>query len=75
MKSIAILIITFLSSICFATESEEQISPILAEPIEIVLVCPEGSAHEGEELPQWVTTEEAAEFFCNEATEDTEIAE
>ena len=75
MKSIAILIITFITSICFASENEEQITPIIAEPIEIVLVCPEGSKHEGDELPAWVTTEEAAEFFCNDTEEETEIAE
>ncbi len=75
MKSIAILIFIFLTSICFASESEEQITPILAEPIEIVLVCPKGSKYEGEELPKWVTTEEAAEFFCNDTVEETEIAE
>ena len=75
MKSIAILILSLLACICFASESEEQIKPILTEPVEIVLVCPEGSKHEGEELPEWVTTQEASDFYCNEAVEETEIAE
>ncbi len=75
MKSITILILSLLACICFATESEEQVKPILPEPVEIVLVCPEGSKHEGEELPKWVTTIEATDFYCNEIIEETEIAE
>ena len=75
MKSITILFFTFIAAVCYASEDVEKITPILIEPVEIVLACPEGSKHEGEELPDWVSTEEAAEFFCNEKVEETEIAE
>ena len=75
MKSITILCFTFLAVVCHASEDVEKITPILTEPVEIVLVCPEGSKHEGDELPHWASTEEAAKFFCNETVEETEIAE
>jgi hypothetical protein len=75
MKSITILYFTFISLICYASESEDGIAHIITEPVELVLVCPEGSKHEGEELPTWVTTEEATKFYCNELVEDSEIAE
>ena len=64
-----------MAGICYATEKEEVITPVLTEPVEIVLVCPEGSKHEGDELPEWVTTDEAVLFYCNESVSETEIAE
>ena len=73
MKSLLVIALTFLVSICNASE-QEKVKPLVAEPVEIVLVCPEGSKHEGEEVPKWVTNEEAIKFYCD-SPEETEIAE
>ncbi len=74
MKSLTIIWLTCLVGTVFADE-KQSIQPIINEPIEIVLVCPEGSKYQGEKVPEWVTTSAATEFFCNEASEETEIAE
>ena len=74
MKSLNVIWLTFLIGICYASE-DTNITPIIKDPVEIVLVCPEDSKHEGEELPKWVTTNNAIEYFCNEANNETEIAE
>jgi hypothetical protein len=72
---LSLLSLSFLTSICFASEDNKDIAPILQlEPIEVVLLCPAGSQHEGELIPNWVANDEAAEFFCNDA-EEKEIAE
>ena len=75
MKSLNVLFFTFLVGICYASENDEDITPIITEPVELVLLCPEGSKFEGELVPKWVTTDEATEFFCNDAIEETEIGE
>ena len=77
MKSIFILCFTFLTSICFASENEKRIETLIIqpEPVEVVLLCPEGSKYEGELVPKWVSTDEATDFFCNETSDETEIAE
>ena len=74
MKSLHVIWFTFLIGIGYASEDEE-VTPIIKEPVEIVLVCPEGSKHEGEELPKWVTTKDATEFFCDGSKQETEISE
>ena len=77
MKSIFVLCFTFLTSICFASENEKRIETLIIqpEPVEVVLLCPEGSKYEGELVPKWVSTDEATDFFCNETNDETEIAE
>ena len=75
MKLIAILALALLTGICCAAEDKDDSTPVLTKPVEIVLVCPKGSKHEGDELPQWVTTEDATNFYCNESVDETEIAE
>ncbi len=74
MKSLTIIWLTCLAGFSYAAE-EESIPPIVNEPIEIVLVCPEGSKHQGEEVPAWVTTTAATKFFCNEVSDEIEIGE
>ena len=65
------------TSFCYASDNDTRIEPLVIqlEPVEIVLLCPVGSQHEGELVPKWVTTDEATEFFCNDAAEEIEIAE
>jgi hypothetical protein len=65
-----------MSSISLASDHNNVIAPVLdqPEPIEIVILCPAGSQHEGELIPKWVTNDEAAEFFCNDS-EELELAE
>lgn len=77
IKSVCALYFAAQTSFCYATEDEKDVSQIIMqpEPIEVVLLCPEGSKHEGELVPKWVTTEEATEYFCNDTYEDTEIGE
>ncbi len=75
MKSITIFFLTLLAGVCYATEDEDDQSPKLTKPVEIVLVCPKGSKHEGDKLPEWVTTKDAEDFYCNESVNETEIAE
>ena len=74
MKSLHVIWLTLLVGICYASKDENTTPPI-EDPVEIVLVCPEGSKHEGEELPKWVTTKDATEYFCNGPKTETEIAE
>ena len=74
MKSLTVLWFTFLVGICYATE-DENITPIIQDPIEIVLICPEGSKHEGEKVPKWVTNNDAIKFFCDGPQQETEIGE
>lgn len=72
------LCIFSLTSFAHATESEGTIPRIItapAEPLEVVLLCPEGSQHEGELVPKWVTNDEATDYFCNDSTEEMEISE
>ena len=67
-----------ITSFSYASESEGTIPRIIAapaEPLEVVLLCPEGSQHEGELVPNWVTNDEATDYFCNDSTEDTEVGE
>jgi hypothetical protein len=66
-----------LASVCHASEDEKRIEALIIqpEPVEVVLLCPEGSKYEGELVPKWVSTDEATEFFCNDTDDETEIAE
>jgi len=77
MKSLFVLCFTFLASICFASENEKRIEPIIIqlEPVEVVLLCPEGSKYEGELVPKWVSTDEATDFFCNDSEDESEVGE
>ncbi len=61
----------------YASENVRTIEPLIIQPVpvEVVLLCPEGSQHEGELVPKWVTSDEATEFFCNDSTEETEVGE
>ena len=76
MRLLSALCFTFLTSICFASENDQTIEPIFIqiEPVEIVMLCPDDSQHEGELIPKWVTSDEATEFFCNDSDE-LELAE
>ena len=76
-KYFSALCFMLLTSTSYASENVRTLEPLITQPetVEIVLLCPEGSQHEGELVPKWVTTDEATEFFCNDAIEETEIAE
>lgn len=68
------------TSISYAADSEGTIPRIITAPaeplaLEVVLLCPEGSQHEGELLPKWVTNDEATDYFCNDSTEEMELSE
>ena len=75
----------YLNALCFmllmptsyASENVRTIEPLITQPelVEVVLLCPEGSQHEGELVPNWVTTDEATDYFCNDSTEKTEVGE
>jgi len=78
IKSLCAISLLCLASQSYSAESEGTIPRIIAapaEPLEVVLLCPEGSQHEGELVPKWVANEEAMEFFCNDAEEETEVGE
>ena len=77
MTSLSVLCFIFLASVCHASDNEKRIEPLITqpEPVEVVLLCPEGSKYEGEPVPKWVSTDEATDFFCNETSDETEIAE
>jgi len=77
-KFISVLCFTCITSFSYASENDETIPRIIpapAEPLDVVLLCPEGSQHEGELVPKWVANDEAMEFFCNDADDVTEVAE
>lgn len=76
MQLLSVLCLLFFSSISFASDNHSVVTPIILQPelVELVMLCPEGSQHEGELIPKWVTNEEAIEFFCNDS-EELEIAE
>lgn len=67
----------FLTSICYASDSNTRVKPIITKPerVDVVLLCPEGSKFEGELVPKWVTTDEATDYFCNDTYEETEVSE
>jgi len=78
MKVLNIIWLTFLGltfsvGIGHASMDEDK-EPRIQEPLELVLVCPEESKHAGDELPRWVTSSEAVDYFCNH-TQETELAE
>jgi len=75
MKLLSALCFTCLANFCYASENEDTIPLVITEPVEIVLLCPDSSQHEGELVPKWVTSDEAIEFFCNDSTEETEVGE
>lgn len=76
--SVCAFCLAALTSFCYASEIKGTIEPIYAspaEPLEVVLLCPEDSTNRGELVPNWVTTDEAIEYFCNDAEEEMEVAE
>lgn len=78
MNPVLALCLLCLTSFSNASESEGTIPRIIAspaEPLEVVLLCPEGSQHEGELAPNWVTNDEATDFFCNDSIEETKVGE
>lgn len=75
LKFLNALFLTCLASICYASENEDAIPLIITEPVEIVLLCPEGSKYEGELVPKWVTSDEATYYFYNDSTKETEVGE
>lgn len=77
IKLFSTLCFAFLAGASFASEKNKTIAPIITqiEPVEIVVLCPAGSQHEGELVPKWVTSDEATEFFCNDSIKETEIGE
>ncbi len=54
MKLFSALCLTCLTSICFASENNKVIEPIITqpEPVEMVMLCPDDSQHEGELIPK-----------------------
>ncbi|MFK7814834.1 MAG: hypothetical protein AB8B92_00710 [Gammaproteobacteria bacterium] len=76
MKLLSALCLVFFASTSFASGNNKVVTPIILqpEPVEMVMLCPDNSQHEGELIPKWVTSDEAIEFFCNDS-EEIEIAE
>ncbi len=76
-RSLSVLCLFLLASICNAAEDGKRIEILIIqpEPVEVVLLCPEGSKYEGELVPKWVSTDEATDYFCNDTSDETEIAE
>lgn len=68
MKLLSLLCLSFLFSVCYASEEKTNSSENNA-PEPIVLVCPEHTANKGDEVPKFATTVEAINFFCNDQQE------
>ena len=69
IKSVFALGVLCMSSFSYASENEGTIPRIITAPaeplaLEVVLLCPEGSQHEGELVPNWVTNDEATDYFA-----------
>jgi len=78
VRSICVFCFAALSSFCYASENKGTIEPIFtapAEALEVVLLCPENSKNSGELVPKWVTTDEAIDYFCNDAESEAEATE
>lgn len=77
MKFLFVCCTTFMVWISHASEPDEMTTINVNKPVQIVLVCPNGTKHEGEELPQGITNDNAIEYFCDgpKSEMDTEIGE
>ena len=76
MKLHNVIWFSFLIGIACASEDDDT-TLLIKDPVEIdiVLVCSEGTKHEGDEIPAWITTQNARDFYCDGPEEETQLGE